>query len=54
VHVLVADVATALALEVDLGWVVAGTALAAEGPFAGTALDPSEPLDVDVDELARS
>src|SRR6266480_1345638 len=52
VDVLVADVATALALEVDAGGVVPGTALDTKGPFAGTALDPSEPLDVDVDELA--
>src|SRR6266536_5349483 len=52
VDVLVADVATALALEVDAGGVVPGTALAAEGSLAGAALDPTEPLDVDVHELA--
>ena len=44
----------ALALEVGRGRVVAETALASEGPLAGAALDPAEPLDVDVDELARS
>ena len=27
--------------------------LASEGSLAGAALDPADPLDVDVDELAR-
>jgi hypothetical protein len=53
VHVLVADGVTTLALEVGAGRIVARSALASEGAFAGAALDPTEPLDVDVDELAR-
>src|SRR5262249_26368296 len=54
VHVLVADPVPALALEVPRSRVVAEPSLASEGPLAGAAFDPAEPLDVDVGEFARA
>src|SRR6266516_6262888 len=53
VDVLVADVVAALALQVGVGGVMPPPALASEGSLTGAALDPTEPLDVDVQELAR-
>src|SRR5262245_43162788 len=52
VDALVADLVAANAFQVGLATVVLGPALAAEGAFAGAALDPAEALDVDVHELA--
>src|SRR5215207_1460810 len=45
----------AVVVDADVDVVVADVvaALAQEGPLAGAALDPPEPLDVDMHELAR-
>jgi hypothetical protein len=51
VDVFEADVVAALALEVGAGRVVPLATLASKDAFAGTALDSSQLLDVDVDEL---
>src|SRR6266566_5266565 len=54
VHALEADRVAADTVTVGVARIVSRPALASEGAFAGTGFDPAEPLDVDVDELARS
>jgi len=43
-----------LAIAIGPGWVVPLATGAPEGAFACAALDPPEPLDVDVHELTRA
>src|SRR5207253_2369401 len=53
VHALIADAVAADAVTVCAPRAVLLAALAVKRAFAGAALDPGEPFDVDVDELAR-